>query len=444
MTRPEPSTSGSAVPSNRVCTTLLGFLLGFSIVKLGNPAIFQDMIVPPEGFWELLLMPWPLHWGYLICLVCTGGVLIQAGFKPIPFGMAWLPAIWFAWQCLSAAQTINASLTSATLLTFGTAVLCYYAGFQAVKKATLAALLPGLFTGLGLMALAAFHQHFGGLEQARDYLYAQPNWQQLPAALLKKVASNRVYGTVFYPNTLASLLLLAGPLTLALLWTRCQGRARSVAWVLVGGFGLILGATLVWSGSKAGWLIALLQVLFMASRLKIRPWVRRAGITTVLLIGLGGFIWKYQGYLQRGATSVGARMDYWQVALQVAAANPILGTGPGTFGKLYAETKRPESEMARLAHNDYLQQASDSGWLAALLFTGMIALPLTRGWRICQETVPLSGLWVGLAGWAIHELMEFGLHIPATAWCSFLFLGCLTARLSVRQASPASVISAPL
>ena len=75
----------------------------------------------------------------------------------------------------------------------------------------------------------------------------------------------------------------------------------------------------------------------------------------------GGFFWRYSAFFQKGATSVGARFDYWQAALQTAKDKPLFGTGPGTFAIAYEKIKRPESEMARLVHNDYLEQASDSG-----------------------------------------------------------------------------------
>jgi O-antigen ligase len=52
--------------------------------------------------------------------------------------------------------------------------------------------------------------------------------------------------------------------------------------------------------------------------------------------------------------------------------HPMLGTGPGTFQIPYAQIKRPDDEMAKLCHNDYLEQASDSGLLGFVSYTGMI------------------------------------------------------------------------
>src|ERR1041384_4104178 len=101
-------------------------------------------------------------------------------------------------------------------------------------------------------------------------------------------------------------------------------------------------------------------------------------IGVVLAGGLAGFFLKYAGFFQRGATSVSARFDYWRAALRTVAAKPVFGTGPGTFSIAYEAIKRPESEMSRLTHNDYLQQASDSGLIGFATYATFMAWGLIR------------------------------------------------------------------
>src|SRR6185312_10056714 len=109
----------------------------------------------------------------------------------------------------------------------------------------------------------------------------------------------------------------------------------------------------------------------------------------------------------KGATSVGARFDYWRVAARVAISHPIVGTGPGTFQRPYGYMKRPESEMARLVHNDYLEQFSDSGFIGGLSYLGWIILlfwTIGRDDLIRHEIAELGRnerrffLWFGLSG----------------------------------------------
>jgi hypothetical protein len=34
-------------------------------------------------------------------------------------------------------------------------------------------------------------------------------------------------------------------------------------------------------------------------------------------------------------------------------------------------------------------------------------------------------IWLGVLGWCLQGLVEFGLYIPASAWSAFTFLGWL-------------------
>ncbi len=83
--------------------------------------------------------------------------------------------------------------------------------------------------------------------------------------------------------------------------------------------------------------------------------------------------------------------------------------------------------MARMAHNDYLEQACDSGTPGFVLFClfmlGLIALVGRR--LLGSEDAIAKAIWLGLVGWALQELVEFGLYIPALAWPVFLLLGYL-------------------
>ena len=82
--------------------------------------------------------------------------------------------------------------------------------------------------------------------------------------------------------------------------------------------------------------------------------------------------------------------------------------------------------MARLVHNDYLEQASDSGVIGFLLFSALIVGSLKFLYRKSHSQLALFFGWLGLLGWALQGFVEFGLYIPALAWPAFLFLGWLS------------------
>jgi O-antigen ligase len=167
------------------------------------------------------------------------------------------------------------------------------------------------------------------------------------------------------------------------------------------------------------------------------PWNARlkAGLVAALLIGgLGLFGLRFAGYFAGGATSAAARADYWRAAVANTLDNPVFGSGPGTFQRPYARLKPPAAEMARLAHNDYLEQATDSGIPGFVLYGAWIALLLAALWR--REMRDMAGgpeallrraVFFGLAGWFLHGFAEFGLYIPAAAWTAFTIAGALLA-----------------
>ena len=83
--------------------------------------------------------------------------------------------------------------------------------------------------------------------------------------------------------------------------------------------------------------------------------------------------------------------------------------------------------MARMVHNDYLQQFSDSGILGGVTYLGWVSLLLvTIGRRAWRAESPLRrAMFLGLTGWFIQGFTEFSLYIPALAWTAFTLAGCL-------------------
>ena len=205
-------------------------------------------------------------------------------------------------------------------------------------------------------------------------------------------------------------------------------RLRPVIRALVIALTLFLGdAGFFWTGSKLGWLIAITLGGACLFRLKWPARFKWAALTVVLLVGLGIFTVRFHNYFAAGATSVGARFDYWRAAAQTTFAHPMLGTGPGTFQRPYAKLKSPEAEMARLTHNDYLEQFSGSGILGGIFYIAWILTALAIiGQRVWKSGSPMIfAIFVGLLGWFVQGMGEFGLYVPALAWTAFTLLGCL-------------------
>ncbi len=486
------STRSASPESLRFFALVFGAFLGLCVLKWGNPVILDGQIPLPRDGAEWLQQPWPSRLAAPVLMVLAViGVMTSKPMEAlrgrrIPALLLILPGIWMAWQSLAAGRSVDPVLTGLTLPQLAGCLACYGLGFLVLGPALRSGWLwVGLIAGFGICLNKAAQQHLFELRQDYTVLLEgqATGWTNFPASALAEMKANlliihtngvdianpaildkmrraRVNGTMVYPNALAGLILLLLPASLAVLATVTATLKQSVGrlvWGCFGGLGLLV---LYWTGSKAGWLVAL---GVGAVTLLIRPGSARhkAALVALLLAGgLGLFGLRFAGYFAKGATSAVARADYWKAALQNTREHPLWGSGPGTFQRPYARLKAPESEMARLVHNDFLEQATDSGWPGFAVYTAWIgALLWTLGRRVTRaagldETSPslsqaAAGGWktwpeadrrrlelavfIGLLGWFTHGLAEFGLYIPASAWTAFTLAGALLAGVMPRR-----------
>jgi O-antigen ligase len=433
----------------------LGAFLGLTILKFANPPIMEDKwVTVPADIYQFLLGPWPISWAYrLLAALTIGGLLVATWRFRCSRWLVAMPLVWFGWQLLSATETVDARLTGPTLIHFGACVTCFYLGFFALSNSARPTWFwLGIIAGFLLAMAVGWEQHFGGLEATRRYfkLYESELFPHgAPPEYIKKMSSNRIFATFFYPNTLAGGVLLLLPPILGVLSQAKRLFTVAARGFLMGVTALAALACLYWSASKGGWLLMLLLGLLALWRLPMNRNRKASMIGVLLIAGLAGFWWKHAAFFERGATSVSARFDYWRAALETARAHPFLGTGPATFSLAYSRLKKPESEMARLTHNDYLQQASDSGlpgFLAYAIFIGG-ALVYSTPFRFRQaKTAPPDkeqqnpgspsvscdwvsfSVWLGVLGFALQQFAEFGLYIPNLAWPAFVLMGWLLRR----------------
>ena len=421
----------------------------------------ERYVTAPGNIYEFLLdSPWPISWAYrLLGIVAIVGLVLAFRTGPplitIPKWPLWVPLCWLAWQIVASIYSVDEALSWATVKHFAACLVCYYLGFFSLSRLKSRAFFwAGLLCAFVLVIATGWQQHFGGLQATREFFFREiyPQLTEVPAEYLKKLSSNRIFSTLFYPNSLAGALLLLLPASIALIGNARNLLTQPARYFLAGLVGLGALACLFWSGSKGGWLLMLLIGLIALLRLPFSRSTKLSLVAGLAVLGLAGFLWKYAGFFEKGATSVSARFDYWHAALQVARTHPLSGTGPGTFAIPYKQIKRPESEMTRLVHNDYLEQASDSGWVGFTAYLAFIvgclyvsAKAVGSPWNLARnvledkhlgmnidegETWVSLSLWLGLLGWSLQSLFDFGLYIPALAWPAFTFLGVLVSQTS--------------
>ena len=436
-----------------------GLFLGLCIWKFGNPVILDHIIYTPRSPSELLNEAWPLRWvnWLLLPLVLVGAALaLQQKISRLPSQWLWLlPLAWLGWQFVSALQTVDADLTAATLWQFSGCVACYFLGaFLFSQRAAQHLLFIGIFVALTFCLIRAVDQRLFEFPVNHQVLVEgeRDGWTNFPPAtvlemkqtgviittngvdvanpvILEKFRKGRVAGTLVYPNALAGLILLLFPVALTLAFGATKKMRKPIRLAVIALAFFLGGAAFFWSGSKLGWLVGIGIAGMFALRLDWPKKIKFAAVATVLIFGLGIFAVRFQHYFSTGAHSASARLDYWRAAVQTTLSKPVTGTGPGTFQRAYAQIKAPESEMARLTHNDYLEQFSDSGIPGGLTYAAWIGLALVViGKKFWGNGDKVSfAMFAGLLGWFAQGFGEFELYIPALAWIAFTLLGALVA-----------------
>jgi hypothetical protein len=260
------------------------------------------------------------------------------------------------------------------------------------------------------------------------------------------------FGTYIYSNHFANALCLTLPAAWALwmlytrnrmpVWARYAGLLASMALALwtIGGL----------AHSRAGTAsLGLAAVVYLAIVAQSQ-WLRwlAGGIAAAGGLVLAGFIAAVQGPFS-GLLAIlpaainepmapllsDARIVAARVAGRMFLASPVLGTGLGTYGDVYAVLQRSDHTMY-FAHNDYAQLLAEAGLLGA----GILSLAAWalgwRAWRFCRERpaanrVIDAGAWAALAGVAAHSFFDWNMHAPANA-----LLACIVIGLALSSVAP--------
>jgi hypothetical protein len=464
---------------------VFGLFLGLCVWKFGDPVVLDHIIDAPATAQDFFNDPWPTHWAnwFLVPLAAWGAILIlqrnpaQNCRAALPSYWLWLlPLGWLAWQFAAGSRTVAGSLTANTLWQYGGCVACYFLGALLFSRDQWVRwLMVGLLAAFAFCLVRAVDQRLFEYPQNYQVLVEgeRNGWTNFPPAtlldlkhegiilssnnvyvanpvILSKFQRGRVCGTLVYPNALAEIILLLWPVSLTLAFGATRRLRPLVRYAAIALTLFLGGAAFFWTGSKLGWLLAIALAGIVVFRLNWSKNLKFAAIGAVVLIGLGVFAVRFHHYFAAGATSAGARFDYWRAAVQITGQHPFFGTGPGTFGQLYERIKAPTSEMARLTHNDYLEQFCDSGIPGGLVYTAWILLTLAilgktfwpppifpgdaRPAKIAAALEADSNgpfrfaIFLGLLGWFAQGLGEFGLFVPALAWTAFTLLGALVAR----------------
>ncbi len=154
---------------------------------------------------------------------------------------------------------------------------------------------------------------------------------------------------------------------------------------------------------------------------------RALGTVTCLVLGAGLASWIGLARIEArlatlwGGTAIEGRWPMWVEAASIVKDFPLWGTGYGAYevvNPIYRETGFYASVTVDHVHNEYLEVLVEGGVPALLLVLLAVGCICWLGWRAVRyRSRPTGGLALGglfaLIAVLIHNLGEFGLHIPA-------------------------------
>jgi O-Antigen ligase/Tetratricopeptide repeat len=127
------------------------------------------------------------------------------------------------------------------------------------------------------------------------------------------------------------------------------------------------------------------------------------------------------------SASTSFRSDYWSVAADMVAREPLLGEGAGGFERVWTR-ERPALLFARDAHNGYLETLAELGPLGLAFLVAALAVPLLGAVGAAASASGRAALAAYTALLA-HVLLDWDLEMPAVTLCTVLLAAALV-RLS--------------
>lgn len=133
------------------------------------------------------------------------------------------------------------------------------------------------------------------------------------------------------------------------------------------------------------------------------------------------------------SASGNSRSDYWGVALRAAKAEPLLGTGAGTF-ELRWYRDRPGHGTVRDAHNIYLEVLAELGPVGLVLLVTALAAPLAA-LSLTRDPLAAAG-GAAYAAYLAHAGLDWDWELPAVTLAAFACGASVIASARTAAAKP--------
>jgi O-antigen ligase len=271
----------------------------------------------------------------------------------------------------------------------------------------------------------------------------------------EELGKQKISSTFGHPNYFASYL---APLLFWSLYFAFQGNLRWERYLsaLAGALGF---SALVVSGARGPWLGVAVACIPYYLLLAMSPKLRRqllfaGGLAIVILIFILfvpiPFI-KFQFNLWErllASKQISVRLYYWLIAFEMLRDHFLFGVGYGNFNVLfwdyvarfqaapagayfqYILAEQIRSVSPGFVHNDWLQIATESGFVAFTVWLALWSSLLTQGWETARGVarrprvhLMASTFYASFWVFAIDGCFNFPLHIPVSGALFWTLLG---------------------
>jgi len=240
--------------------------------------------------------------------------------------------------------------------------------------------------------------------------------------VLSRLSSGRAFAMFATPAALGGYLALALPVTVAIGLGR-KGKARIA--LLSGALVMAAGMLATFSVTALAALVGAVVLAGVARRGRWRLTAAVGVVGLVLVLAVVGL--RKDEILDRSRWDSPWRLraGNFRVATEVIEDHPWIGVGPGGFGEVFPQYRREGDNETRHVHDLPLEMLAElgivPGSLAAILFLGLFLGPVLR--RDDDSAGWVHGARIGLAAFAIQNLVDFTAFFPSILWTAALLRG---------------------
>ena len=207
----------------------------------------------------------------------------------------------------------------------------------------------------------------------------------------------------------------------------------------------VMVTAILFSLSRGGMMgLAVGTLFFLLLAVHARKFTNSVGlIGAVSVLALGSTAWfGADAISQRLATLTDrdpdeGRREVWTRTLPLVGRFPLWGTGYGTFLSIEPLSFQAGDDPLLVdwehAHNDYLETAIEGGTIGLLILLLGLVLTYRSGLRALTRlrdhpnTLLVLGGLSGLTAVAVHNIADFGMHVPAVVVLLTVLIGHITA-----------------